>query len=132
MALGRLITRYAARCRLGSARLRALCGPDASRADRLLTMDFGRYLSAAGMAPLIDPPAPELPRDALPSRTSLLCYAVARQYRVAAQGARIRKMYAQVWRTWQRLRRLYVCKAALLTIFCRGGRIVALPPVIEV
>jgi hypothetical protein len=112
--------------------LRELCAADSERADRLLTMDFSRYLWAAGLAPLIDPPAAELPRSALPSRASLICYAAARQYRVAAPGARIRKMYAQVWRTWQRLRRLYACKSALLTVFCRAGRLVALPPVIEI
>jgi hypothetical protein len=52
-----LITRYAARRSGDLERLRKLCSVDSERADRLLTIDFSRYLWASGLAPLIDPPA---------------------------------------------------------------------------
>ena len=59
-----LVAGYAAHARrFGAERLRMICDVDSGSADRLLTLDFGRYLLDAGVTPLLHPAIRGRPRD---------------------------------------------------------------------
>lgn len=104
-----------------------ICDADSGSADRLLTLDFGRYLLDAGVTPLLHPAIRgsrrEIPRPA----PSPLFYAEAKQYQATNPGALVRRAYDRLWGTWRRLRRLYRFDEAFLVVFCRRGRLVELP-----
>lgn len=123
-----LVAGYTAHCEAFEVdRLRALCDSDGKHAERLLTMDFMRYLSAEGVFALSDPrPDP----DDAPVTTPRF-YVEARQYKSANPGAPIRRAYARIWGSWNRLRKLHPVDEAFLVIFRRSGRRIELPPVID-
>lgn len=123
-----LVAGYTAHCEAFEAdRLRALCDSDGKHAERLLTMDFIRYLSAEGVfawspdAAGVNGPAAATPRF----------YVEARQYKSANPGAPIRRAYARIWGSWNRLRKLHPVDEAFLVVFRRSGRRIELPPVID-
>jgi len=109
-----------------------MCDSGWPHADRVLTLDLRRYLLEAGLTPLIDAKLGGRHLDGEHPTASPSFYAEAKQYTTANPGALIRRTYSQLWGTWRRLRRLYHCNEALLIIFRRNGRLVEVPPVIDV
>lgn len=127
-----LVRRYAARCEAFDAeRLRAACEEASSHAERILTLDFARFLFDAGLTPLLEATASGLRPDVLHLAPSSLFYVEAKQYDGTGAKAQLRKAYAQVWSTWARLRKIYPCDEAFLVVFRRGGPYVELPAVIR-
>ena len=127
-----LVRRYAARCEAFDAeRLRAACAEASSHAERILTLDFARFLFDAGLTPLLEATASGLRPDVLHLAPSSLFYVEAKQYDGTGAKAQLRKAYAQVWSTWARLRKIYPCDEAFLVVFRRGGPYVELPAVIR-
>jgi hypothetical protein len=127
-----IVRRYAARCEAFEAdRLRAACAAAPTRAERLLTNDFARFLFDAGLSPLLSASASGLQPDILHVEPSSLFYVEAKQYHAKNPREQVKKAYAQVWSTWGRLRKTYPCDEAFLVVFRRGGPYVELPPVIR-
>jgi hypothetical protein len=76
-----LVERYAARCEAFEAeRLRRCCDTEPENAERLLTLDFARYLFDAGMPPLVEPTVGGLRPDILHVSSSSPFYVEAKQY----------------------------------------------------
>lgn len=126
-----LVRRYAARCEAFDAeRLRAACAADSRNAERVLTLDFARYLFDSGLTPLLDGTASGLRPDILHVEASSLFYVEAKQYD-ANPKSQLRRAYSQVWSTWGRLRKTYPCTEAFLVVFRRAGQYAELPSVIR-
>ncbi len=96
-----LVRRYAARCEAFDAeRLRAACAKTPTKAERLLTNDFARFLFDAGLSPLLSASASGLQPDVLHVEPASLFYIEAKQYQGKNPRAQIKKAYAQVCSTW--------------------------------
>lgn len=127
-----LVQKYAARCEaFDGERLRKVAGANTANAERLLTLDFARYLFDQGLTPLIDPTLGGLRPDVLHVGTADLFYAEAKQYAGASPRSALVKAYRQVWGTWGRLRSQFTVPEAFLVVFRRSGPRVELPPVIH-
>lgn len=123
-----IVADYAAHCEAFEAeRLRAMCDSDGKHAERLLTMDFIRYLSGEGISALGD----ARPDAASNGAGAPRFYVEARQYKSANPGAPIRRAYARIWGSWNRLRKVHPVNEAFLVFFRRSGRRIELPPVID-
>jgi hypothetical protein len=124
-----LVAGYAAHCEAFEVdRLRAMCDADGKHAERLLTMDFVRYLSAEGISALSEA-RPDTAGDNPAAAPRF--YVEARQYKSANPGAPIRRAYARIWGSWNRLRKVHTVDEAFLVVFRRSGRRIELPPVID-
>lgn len=127
-----IVRRYAARAEAFDARrLRAACDSDTRNAERILTLDFARYMFDAGLNPLIDATVGGLRPDVLHVASGSLFYVEAKQYADEHPSSRLADGYAQVWGTWARLRKTFDVPEAFLVVFRRGGPWVELPPVIH-
>lgn len=127
-----LVQRFAARSEaFDAARLRDLAAGDTRNAERLLTLDFARYLFDQGLTPLLDPTIGSLRPDILDLTSSDLFYVEAKQYADASPKSALVRAYGQVWGTWGRLRNQFTVPEAFLVVFRRSGPRVELPPLIR-
>lgn len=123
-----IVGQFTTRCTWYDAeRLREICKKDSKRAERLLTLEFGRFLFDHGLVAVLNPEIGEHKPDLLGD----LLYVEAKQYSDGSPKSLISAAARQVWSTWQRLREATKIDEAFLLVFRVGGRLVTMPTVVE-